>query len=47
MYLNEGKYIRGMMVNPDELKLQQEAEWQARIIGCFNKQVRHSINVII
>ena len=47
MYLNEGKYIRGMIVNPDELKLQQEAEWQARIIGCFNKQARHSINVII
>lgn len=40
MYINEGKHIMAMMTNPDELKLQQEAEWQKMILQCFNQEIQ-------
>lgn len=38
-YLDNGNYFKAMMVNPDELKLQQEYEWEGMILSCFNDLV--------
>lgn len=39
MYQENGNFIMAAMTNPDEFKLQQEAEWQYRVLDCFNSAI--------
>ena len=36
-YEAEGKFLRSMMIKPDEFKLQQEIEWQSLILHCVSE----------
>ncbi len=36
----EGKFLRSMMIKPDEFKLQQEAEWRVKILNCYEELLK-------
>lgn len=38
-YTQNGNYIKASFCNPDEFKLQQEVDWEASILRCFNSLV--------
>ena len=35
-YNENGNFIKAALVNPDEMKLQQEVQWEAQVLDCFN-----------
>ncbi len=38
-YEENGSRIKAAMIHPDELKLQQEIQWQRQVLDCFNDQL--------